>query len=60
MSAVEVIGEDEPNILLEEVKEAMNAMKKRKVPDCDGNETELWPALKENGLKTVWSLYSVI
>ena len=44
-------GEDEPNILLHEVREVVNVMKKRKAPDCNDIEAELWQALSENGIK---------
>ena len=53
-------GEDEPNILLDEVREVVNAMKKRKAPDCHVIEAELWQALGENRMETVWQLCSVI
>lgn len=33
-------GEDEPDILLDEVREAMNEMKKRKAPGCNVIEAE--------------------
>ena len=53
-------GEDVPNILLDEVREVVNAMKKRKAPGCDGVEAELWQTLGESGIKTVWQLCSVM
>ena len=45
MPTVEVTGEDEPNILIDEIKEAVHAMKKCRASGCDGIEAELWQAL---------------
>ena len=50
----EMTDEDEPNILFDEVSEALNATRKRKALDCDGIEPELWQALGENEIKAVW------
>ena len=49
----EMTSEDEPDILLDEVREVVNVMKKRKVPGCDGIEVELRQVLGENRIKTV-------
>ena len=48
---VEVTGENDPNILLDEVKVAGNAMRKFKTPGCDGIEAELWVVLDKNRIK---------
>ena len=53
VSMVKVRGEVEPNILLDEVREVMNAMKKLKARSCDVIKAELWQALGENGIKAV-------
>ena len=53
MPTVEVTGEDEPNILLDEVREAVNAMKKRKALGYDGIKAKLWKALGESGIKSI-------
>ena len=53
MPMVEVTGENEPNILLDEVREAGNAMKKFKTPGGDGIEAELWLVLDKNRIKAV-------
>ena len=51
---VQVTGEDEPNILLDEVREMVNSMKKHKTP------AKVLQALGENGIKAVWQLCSMI
>ena len=39
---IEVTGEEQPDILLDEVREAVKALRKRKVPGCNGIEGEVW------------------
>ncbi len=53
---IEVTGEDEPEILLDEVREAVKALRKRKAPGCDGIEAEVWQALGEKGTRIMWRL----
>ena len=53
-------GEDEPNILFDEIKEVVNAMKKFKAPGCNSIEAELWQALGGSGIKAVKQLCTVI
>ena len=45
-------AEDELNILLDEAREVVNAMKKRKEPCCNTTEAKLWQALDKNGIKS--------
>ena len=47
MPMVEVTGADEPNTLLDEIRETVNAIKKFKAPDCGAIEAELWQAVGE-------------
>ena len=42
VSTFEVIDDDEPSIILDEVREVVNGMKKCKAPGCDSIEAELW------------------
>ena len=57
---VEVMGEDEPNTLFDEVREEVNTRKISKAPGFIYIETELWQAYAENGIKAVCQLCSVI
>ena len=59
VTMVEVTGEDEPNIPLDEVGEMMSAIKKRKAHGYDGIWAKLWQALmkvesKQYGNSVVW------
>ena len=60
MPTVKVTGEDEPIILLDQVREVGSAMMKRKAPGCDGIKAELRQALGKSGNKEVWQLCWVI
>ena len=59
VSTVKVTGEDETYILFDEIREAVNVIKKSKAPSCGGIEAELWQTLGKNGIKTLWHLCSV-
>ena len=57
---VEVTGDHEPNILLDEVRETVNVIKKREAPCCNGIEAELWQAVGENGIKVLHRFCTVM
>ena len=47
---IEVTGEDEPDILLDEVRKVLKALRKRKTRGCNGIEGEVCQALGEKGV----------
>ena len=54
--SIEVTCEDEPDISLDEVREAAKTLRKRKAPGCDCTEGEVWQALGEKGVQIMWRL----
>lgn len=57
---LEVTDEDDPDILLDEVRQAVKALRKRKAPDCDDTEAELWQAMGEKRIRIMWYLCNSI
>ena len=55
VTTIEVTGEDESDILLDEVREAVKVLRKCKAPGCD-DIGEVWQALGEKGVWIMWRL----
>ncbi|CAG7733625.1 unnamed protein product, partial [Allacma fusca] len=53
---IEVDSVEEPEILLDEVRDAIKALRKYKAPGCDGIEAEILQSMGKKAEKVIWKI----